>query len=126
MTANTARPSRRTRHRKAVSATGLRGMQLAALALTDAVPALIGDDALIERERMRLEDEARLTMQAVLPLACTPAPCGDAEAARATGSVGEGGMSGCSGSPVDGSSLDTLVAGNQTRTGRVDSGRGSY
>lgn len=43
-------------------------MQMAALALTDAVPALIGDDALAERERLRLEDEGRRNMQGILPL----------------------------------------------------------
>lgn len=59
---------RKRRHRKAVSATGLRAMQSAALALTDAVPALIGDDALAERERLRLEDEAKLATQTVLAL----------------------------------------------------------
>lgn len=60
--------SRHKRRCKAVSATGLQAMQMAACALTDAVPALIGDDALAERERLRLEDEARRTAQAVLPL----------------------------------------------------------
>lgn len=89
-------------------------------------PGLVGDDALAERERARIEHEAAEAKQTVLPLACPPAPCGDVEAARAAGSVGEGDGRGCSGSPVDGSSLDTLVAGDQTRIGRVDSGRGSY
>lgn len=42
-------------------------MQLAALALTDAVPALLGDEAIAERERLRVEDEARRNAQAVLP-----------------------------------------------------------
>lgn len=43
-------------------------MQRAALALTDAVPALVGDDALAERERLRLEDEARRAAQTCLLL----------------------------------------------------------
>lgn len=43
-------------------------MQLAALALTDAVAPLLGDDALAERERLRLEADALKTMQGVLKL----------------------------------------------------------
>jgi len=127
MTAYTPRPSRRTRHRKAASATGLRAMQMAALALTDAVPALIGDDALAERERMRIEVEARRSAQGALPLMASPSPGVIADAFTSVrDSVAPLGMAVCSGSPVDGSSLDTPVAGNSDPVSCVDSGRGSY
>lgn len=58
----------RKRRRKQATATGLRAMQLAALALTDAVPPLLGDEALAERERLRLEVDAQRMMQGVLKL----------------------------------------------------------
>ena len=38
-------------------------MELAALALTDAVPGLIGEEALAERERIRQETEGRDSAQ---------------------------------------------------------------
>lgn len=127
MTVYTHRPSRRTRSRKVVSTAGLRAMQMAALALTDAVPALIGDDALAERERLRLEDQARRSAQGALPLAAAPSPGEVADArARVRDSVAPPGIEARSGSPVDGSSLDTPVAGNSDPASCVDSGRGSY
>jgi hypothetical protein len=43
-------------------------MELAALALSDAVPALTGDEALAERERFRIEQERRDNRQQCLPL----------------------------------------------------------
>lgn len=116
----------RKRRRKPVSAAGVRAMHAAALALTDAVPALVGDEALAERERLRLEVEARRTMQAALPLACAPSPCGSVETTRAADSVGAVGIAICSGSPGDGSSLGTLVAGNSDPVCCVDSSLGSY
>jgi hypothetical protein len=38
-------------------------MELAALALTDTVPGLVGDEALAERERIRQETERRDSAQ---------------------------------------------------------------
>lgn len=43
-------------------------MELAALALTDAVPGLVGDDALAERERIRRRQEQQDNRQHCLPL----------------------------------------------------------
>ena len=43
-------------------------MEEAARALTDAVPALVGDEAMAERERLRREDELRTTAQRELDL----------------------------------------------------------
>lgn len=51
-----------------ISASARRAMELAALALTDAVPALTGDEALAERERFRIEQERRDNRQQCLPL----------------------------------------------------------
>lgn len=45
------------RRRGIASASARRAMELAALALTDAVPGLVGDEALAERERIRQETE---------------------------------------------------------------------
>ena len=117
----------RKRRRKPLSAAGVLAMQAAALALTDAVPALVGDDALAERERLRSLDEARGTAQGVLSLVCAPSPrvAADAEE-RAVGSVGAGGIAARSGSPVDGSSLGPPVAGSSDPDSCVDSGRGRY
>lgn len=117
----------RKRRRKPLSAAGVLAMHAAALALTDAVPALVGDDALAERERLRLLDDARRTAQGVLSLVCAPSPrvAEDADAS-AVRSVGAGGSTTRSGSPVDGSSSGTPVAGNSDPDSCVDSGRGSY
>ena len=54
--------------RRRVTAAAAQAMRLAELALTDAVPPLLGDDALAERERYRREDEARRSAQGLLPL----------------------------------------------------------
>jgi len=43
-------------------------MELAALALTDAVPGLIGEEALAERERIRQRQEQQDNRQLGLPL----------------------------------------------------------
>ncbi|MCU1140676.1 hypothetical protein [Stenotrophomonas maltophilia] len=43
-------------------------MELAALALTDAVPGLIGEEALAERERIRRRQEQQDNRQHCLPL----------------------------------------------------------
>ncbi len=113
--------------RKPVGAACMRAMQAAALALTDAVPALVGDEAIAERERYRREDSAHQSVQGVLPLPCDPAPLQGADGRAAVdGSVGAVGTAIRSGSPVDGSSLDTPVAGNSDPGSCVDSGRGSY
>lgn len=60
----------RSRYRTAAttSASARKAMELAALALTDAVPALIGDEALAERERIRVEQEQQDNRQHCLPL----------------------------------------------------------
>lgn len=58
----------RSRQRKTVSSATRRGLQLVALALTDAMPALVGDEAMAERERYRVEVEAKRNAQGVLPL----------------------------------------------------------
>lgn len=58
--------------RRRVTVAARQGMQLAALALTDAVPPLLGDDALAERERYRREEEARRSAQGLLPLGIKP------------------------------------------------------
>lgn len=46
-------PRQRHRRRGPVSSAARRAMEIAALALTDAVPGLVGDAALAERERLR-------------------------------------------------------------------------
>ncbi len=51
------------RRRGRASASAWRAMELAALALTDAVPGLVGDEALAERERIRQETERRDSAQ---------------------------------------------------------------
>ncbi len=51
------------RRRGIASASARRAMELAALALTDAVPGLVGDEALAERERIRQETERRDSAQ---------------------------------------------------------------
>lgn len=99
-------------------------MAAAAAALDDNTPGVHGADALALREQLRVDAGRR--MQAVLPLACAPVPCGGVEATRAAGSVGMGGYAACSGSPVDGSSLCTPVAGNSDPASCVDSGLGTY
>jgi len=43
-------------------------MELAALALTDAVPGLVGEEALAERERIRQRQEQQDNRQHSLPL----------------------------------------------------------
>ncbi|HEL5038923.1 hypothetical protein I5W36_14945 [Stenotrophomonas maltophilia] len=43
-------------------------MELAALALTDAVPGLIGEEAMAERERIRQRQEQQDNRQHSLPL----------------------------------------------------------
>lgn len=43
-------------------------MELAALALTDAVPGLVGEEALAERERIRQRQEQQDNRQHCLPL----------------------------------------------------------
>nr|WP_312660603.1 hypothetical protein [Stenotrophomonas geniculata] len=45
------------------SASARHAMELAALALTDAVPGLVGEEALAERERIRQETERRDSAQ---------------------------------------------------------------
>jgi len=57
--------ARRSRYRRRgiASASARRAMELAALALTDAVPGLVGDEALAERERIRQETERRDSAQ---------------------------------------------------------------
>ncbi len=51
-----------------ISAAARRAMEEAARALTDAVPALVGDEAMAERERLRLKDELRASAQRELEL----------------------------------------------------------
>ncbi|HCL44790.1 MAG TPA: hypothetical protein DIC54_11315 [Pseudomonas sp.] len=51
------------RRRGQASASARRAMELAALALTDAVPGLVGEEALAERERIRQETERRDSAQ---------------------------------------------------------------
>lgn len=46
-------PRQQLRRRGPVSDSARRAMELAALALTDSVPALVGDEALAERDRLR-------------------------------------------------------------------------
>lgn len=53
----------RYRRRGIASASARQAMELAALALTDAVPGLIGEEALAERERIRQETERRDSAQ---------------------------------------------------------------
>lgn len=55
-----------------MSAAARRAMEEAARALTDAVPALVGDEAMAERERLRREDERRATAQRELELGGEP------------------------------------------------------
>lgn len=56
------------RRRGIASASARRAMELAALALTDAVPGLIGEEALAERERIRQRQEQHDNRQHCLPL----------------------------------------------------------
>lgn len=51
------------RRRGQASASARHAMELAALALTDAVPGLVGEEALAERERIRQETERRDSAQ---------------------------------------------------------------
>lgn len=51
-----------------MSAAACHAMEEAARALTDAVPALVGDEAMAERERLRRENELRATAQRELDL----------------------------------------------------------
>lgn len=51
------------RRRGLPSASARQAMELAALALTDAVPGLIGEEAMAERERIRQETERRDSAQ---------------------------------------------------------------
>ena len=53
----------RYRRRGIASASARQAMELAALALTDAVPGLIGEETLAERERIRQETERRDSAQ---------------------------------------------------------------
>lgn len=61
-------PRARYRRRGKMSAAACRAMEEAARALTDAVPALVGDEAMAERERLRREDELKATAQRQLDL----------------------------------------------------------
>ena len=61
-------PRARNRRRGMISSAARRAMEEAARALTDAVPALVGDEAMAERERLRREDELRATAQRELDL----------------------------------------------------------
>ncbi len=56
------------RRRGTASAAARQAMELAALALTDAVPGLVGDEALAERERLRQQQEQQDNRQRCLPL----------------------------------------------------------
>lgn len=56
------------RRRVQASVSARHAMELAALALTDAVPGLIGDEALAERERIRQRHEQQDNRQHCLPL----------------------------------------------------------
>lgn len=47
-------------------------MERAALALTDAVPALLGEEALAERERLRREDTLKESPQCELDIGGKP------------------------------------------------------
>ncbi len=96
----------------------------AAAALSDDTAGVQGADALALREQLRADAEWR--KQTALPLASAPVPCDGVEPTRAAGSVGAGGYQGYSGSPVDGSSLGTPVAGNSDPASCVDSGLESY
>ena len=96
----------------------------AAAALSDDTAGVEGADALALREQLRAAAEWR--KQTALPLVPAPVPCDGVEPTRADGSVGAGGYQGRSGSPVDGSSLGTPVAGNSDPDSCVDSGRGRY
>ncbi len=58
----------RYRRRGQASASARQAMEMAALALTDAVPALIGEEALAERERIRQRQEQQDNRQHCLPL----------------------------------------------------------
>lgn len=58
----------RYRRRGIASASARQAMELAALALTDAVPGLIGEEALAERERIRRRQEQQDNRQLGLPL----------------------------------------------------------
>ncbi|AVH91684.1 hypothetical protein AL480_12885 [Stenotrophomonas maltophilia] len=61
-------PRSKYRWRGRASASARQAMELAALALTDAVPGLVGDEALAERERMRRRQEKQDNRQHCLPL----------------------------------------------------------
>ncbi|MBA0254444.1 hypothetical protein D7T50_03850 [Stenotrophomonas maltophilia] len=60
----------RSKHRRRglPSASARQAMELAALALTDAVPGLIGEEAMAERERIRQRQEQQDNRQHCLPL----------------------------------------------------------
>lgn len=58
--------------RQPPSPSARRAMELAALALTDAVPPLLGDAALVERERFRQQTERKDSAQRQLDEGGTP------------------------------------------------------
>lgn len=55
-----------------ISDAARRAMELAALALTDAVPGLVGDEALAERERLWREAERQQSVQRQLEVGGKP------------------------------------------------------
>lgn len=55
-----------------MSAAARCAMEEAARALTDAVPALLGDDALAERDRLRRQDELKASAQRELVVGGKP------------------------------------------------------
>jgi len=61
-------PRTRVRRRGTITDSACRAMELAALALTDAVPGLTGDEALAMRERLRQRQLLMDEPQACLPL----------------------------------------------------------
>lgn len=61
-------PRSRHRRRGQISESARRAMEAAALALTDAVPALTGEEALAERDRLRRQQIQTDNRQPCLPL----------------------------------------------------------
>lgn len=111
---------------RVISAAARQSIAEAARLLYDDVPGLVGDEALAERERMRLAAaEVQLT-QPELPL-CGPAPLRvevaplAADRLHAPLNINE-----YLTYPGDGSSLEGGAAGNSDPVSRVDSGLGSY
>ncbi|PZQ20051.1 MAG: hypothetical protein DI558_13280 [Corynebacterium propinquum] len=106
-------------------------MELAALALTDAVPGLIGEEALAEREDKSSKTTGSTaclwgTLMYHASIDSAPSPRVARERPRAARATESALALRAIRDTSDGSSLALADAGNQTRISWVDSGSGNY